>query len=171
MCFATQEPRKNLDGVLAAYELYRKGSFSPRRLVIAGSRGWISRLPVPPNLRPYVEVRNDVSEQEKTRLFHGAFALIFASFYEGFGFPALEAARNGLPIMMSRVASLQEIGRDFGIFINPFRPAQIAQGMLGLENDSSLYEDYARKARRAAESFSWERAALQTLKIFSEVAR
>jgi len=171
LCFATQEPRKNLEGALAAYELYRRMSRSPRRLVIAGSRGWIGKLSVPPRLRPYVELRSDVSELEKTELFRSAFAFIFVSFYEGFGFPALEAARSELPVIVSRVASLQEIARDFGIFINPFRPAQIAESMFALENDQPWYEDRARKARQASEKYSWERAARETLNIFSEAAR
>lgn len=168
--FGTFEPRKNIEAVLAAYADYRKTSKIKRPLVIAGSSGWKTRVAVPQSLKNQVTVKQNVPEEEKANLYEQAFVLVFPSFYEGFGFPLLEAARAGLPVIASFDSSLVEIGKDFVLYANPFRPAQIADAMLELENDAKLYEDLGNRGYRAAQNFKWQDTAEKTLRLFEEVA-
>ncbi len=168
--FGTFEPRKNIEGVVAAYEEYYKSSKIRRPLVIAGSSGWKTMLRISAHLRGSIRIEKDVSEADKARLYQGAFAFVFPSFYEGFGFPVLEAASAGLPVLTSYNSSLIEVAGDFALFVNPFRPSEIADAMLELENDERLYDDLIRKGQIAAAGFKWENTARSTIELFTNVS-
>lgn len=167
--FGTFEPRKNLDGVLGAYEEYSKKSKVKLPLVLAGSAGWKINLNIPQNLKNQIYILQDVSEAEKTSLFQSAFALLFLSFYEGFGFPVLEAASFGVPVIGSFGTSLSEIGAEFVLFVNPFRSSQVALAMIALEEDQRYYDDLKERGLRVVSSFSWEKTAEQMLQLFSRL--
>ena len=81
--------------MIAAYERYARESSVKRKLVIAGSSGWKTKLSIPQSLADAIIVKINPDEQEKSALYQNAFAFLFPSFYEGFGFPILEAARSG----------------------------------------------------------------------------
>ena len=168
--FGTFEPRKNIETVMAAYQQYHKDSGSKKPLVIAGSSGWKTKIRVPEALKNKITIRLNVTEQEKDQLYHNAFGFIFPSFYEGFGFPILEAASGGLPVIASYNSSLAEVGRDFVFFANPFRPSGFARAMIELEQDEKLRGDLGDKGYRASQNFKWRTAAEKTLRLFEEVA-
>ena len=168
--FGTFEPRKNLDNLLEAYKKYHSVSRSKKKLVLAGSRGWKTDLTVPVELKDSIRVFRDVSEDDKARLYRGAYAFLFLSFYEGFGFPILEAAAAGAPVICSFAASLAEVGKSFALFVNPLRPAQTAKAMTALENDRELYESLKAQGLLAARKFNWENTAARTLSLFESVA-
>lgn len=170
LSFGTFEPRKNLDSVTAAYAEYFIKSKNPRPLVLAGARGWKVRLPrLAPEIESHVHMVTDVSETEKSWLYQNAFALLSVSFYEGFGFPMLEAANFGVPVVASASTSLGEIGSSFALLVNPFRPGQIADAMLNLENDDKLYEEMKTRGIETAKKFDWQTTAEQTLALFKKI--
>src|SRR3989344_5415310 len=110
------------------------------------------------------------SKIKKSQLYQNAFAFIFPSFYEGFGFPILEAASFGLPVIASYNSSLAEIGKDFALFANPFRPEQFTNQMLRLEQDETFWGDLGDKGYRVAKNFEWLETARKTLQLFEEIA-
>lgn len=167
--FGTFEPRKNLRAVLLAYREYRQKSDNPMYLVLGGSRGWKTQIHLDPEIGKSVIIIQNLTEGQKAYMYRHAYAFLFLSFYEGFGFPILEAASQGRPVIVSYATSLLEIGRDFALFVNPFRPSQTAQAMLALEQDMSLYKRLSAAGTKTAVGYTWERAARETLKIFSEV--
>ena len=166
--FGTFEPRKNIDAVLAAYKEYAETSAQKRPLILAGSSGWKTRVNIPKRLKEKIIIHKNVSEQNKIRLYEQAFALIFPSFYEGFGFPILEAASAGVPVIASYNTSLAEIGKDFVLFVNPLRSSQIATAMRTLETDEKFYAGLKQKGLTASRHFTWEKAAQKTLQLFEE---
>ena len=168
--FGTFEPRKNLDCVLEAYREYCKITDRPRQLVLAGSHGWKVRLEIPNKLKNLVHIKRKVSEEEKNELYRGAYALLFLSFYEGFGFPVLEAASQGVPVIAASATSLAEIGENFVLFANPFRSSQVAGAMCALEQDQVLYETLKSQGLKEVEKFTWATTARKTLQLFEEVS-
>ncbi|MBI4050051.1 MAG: glycosyltransferase family 4 protein [Candidatus Doudnabacteria bacterium] len=168
--FGTFEPRKNLGVLLMAYEQYHKISQKKRRLVLAGSRGWKTRLEIPQPIVSQILIRQNVSEAEKISLYQNAYCFIFPSFYEGFGFPILEAASAGAPVIASFATSVAEIGHDFAVLVNPFRPQQLARAMLELETNPEYYNHLKTRGLATAGEFTWAKTAHKVLELFTQYA-
>ena len=80
----------------------------------------------------FSKVRSDIyvtgylSEAEKNYAVKNTSCFMFASWYEGFGFPVLEALATNTNIVTSRSSSLNEIGKGFIYQCNPKDPSDIA---------------------------------------------
>ena len=119
------DERKNVYGILSAYERVRKADSEYPQLVFVGKRGYV-------NLRPatlaifnrlkkcgWIKECGYVSESEKWEIVSRARALLFVSFYEGFGFPGLEAESLGIPVIASNRTCIPEIFGRGPIYVNP----------------------------------------------------
>lgn len=166
--FGTFEPRKNVQGVIQAYQQYFLLSKFSRPLVLAGSRGWKLHLSIPSELKGHVTILQNLDEAEKTRLYTNAFAFLFLSFYEGFGFPVLEASSLGIPVISSYNTSLGEIAGNFALLVNPFRPSQVAKAMMKLEQDMLLYQKLSQQGLAASKEFTWDKSARQMIELFEQ---
>jgi glycosyltransferase involved in cell wall biosynthesis len=171
LAFGTFEPRKNLEAALKAYQEYYSKSPDRLPLVLAGSSGWKTDLRIPEEIRRSVYFFSNVSEKQKALFYRGAFLFLFLSFYEGFGFPVLEAASYGVPVIASFATSIAEIGNKFVLFVNPFRPSQVADAMLSLEQDRGFYQSLSDRGRLAVKEFVWGQTAKKTLQLFNETVK
>jgi glycosyltransferase involved in cell wall biosynthesis len=82
--------------------------------------------------------------------------LAYPSFYEGFGFPILEAQRHSKIVLTSRVSSMPEIGKDACLYINPFDYKDIANGFLILTKDPVFAQSLTDNIPKNANSYGWE---------------
>ena len=177
LTMATQEPRKNQESILEAYELYRKAGGSAYPLVIAGTDGWKMR-PFQKLLRRHA-YRDDiwligyVPEKHKPALLRGAMAFLFPSFYEGFGLPPLEALACGVPVVASVLGSLPEVLGDNALFVDPFNVNDLAQAMrvVATEQTNPTFEQRRLRGYAQAQQFTWERTAASTLQAVAEIIR
>lgn len=110
----TLEPRKNIIGIVAAFNDFKEATCSDVQLVLAGKLGWGTE-----DLKDKVDsspFKNDIilpgyiSESQKKYLLVNAIALVFPSNYEGFGIPVLESMSVGTPVITARNSSLSEVG-------------------------------------------------------------
>ncbi len=126
----TLEPRKNLPTVIEGFLAWKKETGSNTQLVLAGVSGWKNR-----KLRKLAEASKDIiltgylSEKEKESLLRNCEGLIFPSFYEGFGLPILEALQLQKPVITAANSSLVEFDHPGVIFIDAFRPSDIASAL------------------------------------------
>lgn len=166
LSLGTLEPRKNLVSLVQAYEVFHQtavGEAVKYELVIAGSPGWkceellatIRRSPV----RHHIHLLGFVDEQDKAALYTLSSVFVYPSFYEGFGFPPLEALTCGIPVIASHSASLPEVVGNAGILIDPYRPDEILQALRQVLSDKGLSALLAERAKVQKELFSWERSA------------
>jgi glycosyltransferase involved in cell wall biosynthesis len=167
------EPRKNYDTLLTAMELYWKSSSQRLPLKIAGGPGWKSE-PLKQRLHHLssigiVSYLGYVPDEKLPDLYSQAAALIFPSWYEGFGLPVLEAMNHGCPVICSSRTSLPEVGGDAAIYVNPGSAEDIAQAMLALESDPGKRTDRSQASLRQAARFSWEQTASQTLAFYDRL--
>ncbi|MFA5155707.1 MAG: glycosyltransferase family 1 protein [Patescibacteria group bacterium] len=168
------EPRKNIAGLIQAFNILRGKERHPGssdlRLILAGADGWKNR-------RIYAAWRNSpyrddirflgyISKKEKEILYSLASVFAYPSYYEGFGFPPLEAMTYGLPVVCSNVSSLPEVVGEAAITINPDQPAEIAEALGLILSDEALRQHLIVAGYERAKRFSWERAADQYLEIF-----
>ncbi len=168
----TVEPRKNIVGLIEAFELAFSSLPVPYSLVIAGAQGWnnkeiYKRVSASP-LRDKIKFTGYVNADDKPGLYSLAELFVYPSFYEGFGFPVLEAMACGAPVITSNRSSLPEITNQAAYLINPNRPAEIADAMIKLIKDEKLKEHFKTLGLEQAKKFSWESAAKEWLDLLAQ---
>ena len=98
-----------------------------------------------------------------------ATALIYPSFFEGFGIPVLEALWSRLPAITSNVSSLPEVGGDAVYYVNPQSAEEIAEGMKKICNDQEFADDLRQKGLQQAKKFSQQNCAAAVMNVYKEV--
>jgi glycosyltransferase involved in cell wall biosynthesis len=96
---------------------------------------------------------------------------VFPSFYEGFGFPSLEAGIFGIPTIGANQSSIPEIAGKGGIYFDPFSTEDISKKIQRILSDAELYQEVSKNALTNIENFSWNRNARETLEIYNKVGR
>ncbi len=168
------EARKNVRRTLEAFARVRGRLARPVEVVLAGGRGHggeevpqaIERLGIRESIRPI----GFVSREDLPFLYAGAELLLFASLYEGFGLPVLEAMACGTPVLTSNVTSLPEVAGDAALQVDPRDVEAIAEGLVRLLEDPLLREGYVSRGLERAARFGWDRTARETLAVYREVA-
>ncbi|MBR5656996.1 MAG: glycosyltransferase [Prevotella sp.] len=70
-----------------------------------------------------------LSDSDLEHAYHHAYALVFASYFEGFGYPPIEAIKHGTPVVASNVTSIPEILGEAGVYFSPFYPADMYRAL------------------------------------------
>jgi glycosyltransferase involved in cell wall biosynthesis len=168
---ATLEPRKNVEGLLAAWE--RMQHELP--LVIAGKPGWkyrrIFKQARKSKRHREIQFLGFVDEVDKPYLLKLARVLAFPSFYEGFGLPVLEAMAVGTPVVTSSVTSLPEVAGDAALLVNPYNTEELTVALDALASEEKLREQLIAKGLERAKQFTWEKTARETLNVLTDGAR
>jgi len=165
----TIEPRKNLTTLLKSYALLRKQVQTPP-LVIGGPKGWhhqeVFTLAQELGLQESVIFPGYIPREELTLWYNAADCFIYPSLYEGFGLPPLEAMACGTPVITSSTSSLPEVVGEAGILVSPDSVEEIAEAMQSVLTDAELRADMRRKGLSRARTFSWQRAARETVQAY-----
>ncbi len=156
-------PRKNLMNLLKAFSLFKKWQHSNMKLLVVGRLAWqygdiVEKLKTY-KYREDVVMLNYVSEQTLTQLTASAYALVYPSFFEGFGLPILEAMQSGVPVITSNTSSMPEIAGEAALFASPDDPDAIAKQLLLIYKDESAREKLIEAGKLRAASFSWDDTA------------
>lgn len=169
----TFEPRKNIIGLLKAYRLLQDQLPDAPPLVLAGQRGWLFEKTMQHiqtmKLEMRVLWRENVSQDALPALYNLATALILPSFYEGFGFPPLEAMACGTVPITSNRSSLPEVVGDVGAQVDPDDPATIAAALYRTLTDSGWMESQRTAGLQRASTFTWENTARIALSTYNAI--
>jgi len=90
-------------------------------------------------------VLEKVSSEELAYLYKNAFALVYPSFVEGFGYPPIEAAAFGTPSICANVTSIPEICGDMSVYFSPFYPEDLFRAMMEMTKNRNIYVEKAKK--------------------------
>lgn len=161
----TLEPRKNVDGLLKAWDAME----TKVPIVIAGKPGWkygnIFKMAQKSSRRRLIQFLGFVPEADKPYVIKLARALAFPSIYEGFGLPVLEAMAVGTPVVTSSVTSLPEVAGDAALLVNPYNTDELTFALEQLVTDEHLREQLITKGLQRAQDFTWDKTAAETLKV------
>lgn len=167
----TLEPRKNLTGLLDAYTRVRDAEL-PHALVLAGVRGWIpdtffDRVRAHPYARD-IRFTGFIEDADKPAVYGLAELFVYPSYYEGFGFPPLEALACGTPVVTSATSAMPEIAGPWAALVNPADPGELAEVMIDrLRTPTPVPAHVSAEIRTR---YSWERAGSETLRVLRETA-
>ena len=101
--------------------------------------------------------------------YNAADMLVFPSFFEGFGFPALQAMASGCPVVASNTTSIPEIVGDAGVLLSPLDVDGFAHWMYTICTNQDLKMKFISEGYKQSQLFSWEKCAQETLKVYEEV--
>ena len=116
-----------------------------------------------------VRFMGSVSNEDLAALYSTCTAFVFPSFYEGFGFPPLEAMACGAAVACANTSSLPEVVGDAALLFDPHVPQQVANAILQLLSNNALRAELRQRGLHQAARFSWVEAAKQTLALYREV--
>lgn len=158
----TLEPRKNITGLIEAYDKALKKQSALPLLVIAGGKGWlyeqIFQRVKELGISDKVIFTGYVEDSDVPMLMNGADAFCFPSFYEGFGMPPLEAMSCGIPVIVSNTSSLPEVTGNCGISVDPNNTDEIADALIRV-TDRNFQKEQSQRSLERARTFSWKRSA------------
>ena len=162
-------PRKNVLGLLKAFEHFKNTFSHDYELVIIGRKAWMNA-----ELESFynqMKFKNDVVWIEKIErnnlleILQNAFALVYPSFFEGFGIPIIEAMSFGVPVISSNSSCLPEIVENAGILVNPNDTNEIANAMNELVINEKLRNELIQKGKIRAQNFDWNISAKKVVDI------
>lgn len=169
----TIEPRKNLIHSIHAFHLLKTKKEFPGKLAVIGMRGWLHddllALIEKLKLKEHIIFLGYLPDRELRYFYNKAEAFVFPSFYEGFGFPILEAFCCGAPVVTSNVSSCPEVAGDAALTADPNNPQDIADAVGRIVSDRDLREGLREKGLRRAADFDFRKTAEETLKVYEEV--
>ncbi|MFC1621570.1 glycosyltransferase family 4 protein [Candidatus Omnitrophota bacterium] len=159
----TLEPRKNVDGLIKAFDWLKKEHGIKHKLYIAGMKGWmfedIFKAYEETEFKKDIIFKGYVNDEELDNLYRQATLFVYPSFYEGFGFPIIEAFSYGLPVVTSGTSSCGELGKDAALLADPANYKDIGEKIFRIINSDALQKELAKKGIERAKEFSWDRTA------------
>lgn len=164
---ATLEPRKNVPSIIKAMEYLNQDI----PLVIAGKKGWKYNeiFQAAKESTRKIIFLDYVGRDDKPALYSLAEALVWPSFYEGFGLPPLEAQACGTPVIVGANSSLTEIIGNSGLLVNSDNIQEIGFAMNQILSDNELRETLIKRGFENVKRFSWQKTAEETLRLFSSL--
>lgn len=172
-------PHKNLRTLIHAFvQVTRDPQHRDLRLVLVGdyqSDAFYSDYPFlkktveEGNLGGKVVFAGFISDQELACFYNAATALVFPSFLEGFGLPAVEAMACGTPVVASNGGSLPEILGDAGCFFDPYNQGQLVDVLGEILTDEGKRRTMSACGLVRAKRFVWEKGAADLVSLFGSM--
>ena len=156
-------PRKNILNLLKAFVAFKKKQRSNMKLVIVGRLAW--KYEEVEEMKEEMPFKDDVkwvgymNVDNLSKIIGGAYALVYASLFEGFGIPILEAMTCDVPAIVSNTSSMPEVAGDAALLVDPNDYEDIAHKMALLYKDEHLREKLIIAAREQVKKFSWDQSA------------
>lgn len=155
--------RKNLDNVFRAFDLFKERTNSPMKLVVVGDKKWwageIEDTYLAMRHRKDVVMLGRRQLDELSVLTAAATAMVYASLFEGFGQPIVDAFNAHTAVITSNISSMPEIAGDAALLVNPYDVGEIAQAMEQLYRDPLLRNTLIEKGKARKGLYTWDRTA------------
>lgn len=156
-------PRKNIGGLLKAYDAFRDAVDSDIKLVLTGSEmfktGDMIKTYKDMRFKEEVIFTGRLAVEDLRQVLGAALALTFVPYFEGFGVPVIEAMSVGIPVICSNTTSLPEVGGDAVVYVDPSDIGQIKDAMVRVAGDQDLRQTLIEKGKKQQAKFNWDKTA------------
>ncbi|MBI5620461.1 glycosyltransferase family 4 protein [Candidatus Gottesmanbacteria bacterium] len=170
---------KNIIGMLEAFQRVKRQA-SRVTLVLVGKAFLDMNIPEARRIKSFIEQNHledsvvylgGVPSEDLVAIYNLAMVYVQPSLYEGFGLPVLEAMACGVPVVVSRSSSLEEI-RGPAISVDPNDHGDVARGIMEALGLNGL----ARKRLvggqfKWVKQYSWQRVAGETISSYEKALR
>ncbi len=102
-------------------------------------------------------------------IYQSAAAMIYPSFFEGFGIPVLEALWSKVPVVTSNLSCLPEAGGAGAYYVNPVSAEEIAEGMRRIYTDKQLANTLIEKGWQHAQDFTQQKCAASVMDVYKSL--
>lgn len=152
--------RKNLATLLTAFDRFKEHDTYDMMLLVVGQKvWWQDELKAAYDRMKHKE---DVvfwgrAEAEMlANLMGAATALVYPSFFEGFGIPIVEAFQAEVPVITSNATSMPEVAGDAALLIDPRNVEELSDALYRTATDAGLREELVKRGRARRKLFSWD---------------
>ena len=153
--------RKNIQRMFEAFNDFNKGGKFD--LIVIGEPMWGKEFQRT-QISPYIKIIGRKSGLDLSKWVASSEALIYVSYFEGFGLPVLEGMMAGVPVVTSDITSIPEVGGEAVVYVDPFNVKSISKGIsIAVEK----HEVYAKLGPIQAVKFNWDKAADELNHIFN----
>ncbi len=161
LCLGTIEVRKNHMLLYYAYKDLLNQGVLPPKLIIIGKPGWYAQdvimlIEQDPQVREYIEIRDNVTEEEVAWLYNTCLFTIYPSLYEGWGLPVAESLARGKPVLASNSSSIPEAGGISAIYFSPYNASECAQKIKELSTDPKKLIQETARVKSSFKTTTWE---------------
>ncbi|HEX6178246.1 MAG TPA: glycosyltransferase family 1 protein, partial [Thermoanaerobaculia bacterium] len=157
-------PRKGIADLVDAWRTLP----APRpRLLLAGDRGWRTRIPDDAG----IVVLGFVSRERLRDLYRGAIAFVYPSHFEGFGLPPLEAMACGAPVIATRTGAVPEFAGDAAVLVPPADRDALRRALNRVIGDAALRQELRERGPERASHYRWDASAKTMTALLAEAAR
>ena len=170
----SEDPRKNLDTLLRAFDLVREERKDVQLLKVGAARFIQSRhksleLIDQLGIADSVKFLDEVGDDDLPLFYNAAKVFAFPSLYEGFGLPALEAMACGIPVVASDRASVPEVVADAGMLVAASDEQAWAEAILEMLDNMTVRQQLVSMGLQRAQYLSWEKTAEETVRVYGTI--
>jgi len=163
MTIGGSEYRKNVKTVINAYLGDLEKKFD---LVVVGGAWRKLDLKKEFSYCKSIKFVKGISDEDLTALYNGAETFVFASLYEGFGLPLLEAMRCGTPVIAAQTSCLSEVSGDAAKYFSPLNFVGLRNVLSEVLSNESLKQEMINKGFERQKLYSWEKTVALTYKTY-----
>lgn len=109
-----------------------------------------------------------VPDSDLVMLYNFATIFVMPSLYEGFGLPILEAMSCGCPVVTTKEGSIPEVAGNAAFYVDAYNVKSIADGISEVFENEKLRVELSKKGLAQSKKFSWEKTALETIKVYEK---
>ncbi len=161
-------PRKNLARLFTAFDIFKNTTQNSIKYVIVGEKMYWSS-----DIKDAFEKMSHKSDViftgrlepgELAKVLGSAIAITYASVFEGFGIPIVEAFNAEVPVITSNTSAMPEVAGNAALIVDPFSIYSIAKAMKTVATDEKLRQNLIDKGRIRKQLFSWDKTAANVWK-------
>ncbi|MFW6019155.1 MAG: glycosyltransferase family 4 protein [Bacteroidales bacterium] len=167
-------PRKNINNMLRAFEQYKSDNPEDTvKLVLAGEKLWWNKT-MEATFKSMHHAQDVIfwgrmNSEELRKAYGAAEALLYISYFEGFGIPIVEAFRCHTPVITSNVTSMPEVAGNGALYVDPFDIDTIVHAIRKLRTNLTLRQQLVDAGIEQSKQFSWDDTAREIWKTIQEV--